>query len=89
VSRVVPRVERIDSLADPRVDRYRELPEARLLDAQGLFVAESGRTGSTVVPTNTATRMANPPSMGTRRLPQRSCVGADTAPTLKANHRHR
>jgi tRNA G18 (ribose-2'-O)-methylase SpoU len=41
VSRVAPRVERIDSLADPRVDPYRELREARLLDAQGLFVAES------------------------------------------------
>jgi tRNA G18 (ribose-2'-O)-methylase SpoU len=41
VSRVVPRIEPIESLADPRVDAYRNLPEARLLDAQGLFVAES------------------------------------------------
>ena len=41
MSRVVPRIERIDSLADSRVDPYRELREARLLDAQGLFVAES------------------------------------------------
>lgn len=34
-------VARIDSLADPRVDPYRELREGRLLDEQGLFVAES------------------------------------------------
>ena len=34
-------VDRIDALADPRVAPYRDLREGRLLDEQGLFVAES------------------------------------------------
>jgi tRNA G18 (ribose-2'-O)-methylase SpoU len=34
-------VERVETLDDPRVDFYRELREGRLLDGQGLFVAES------------------------------------------------
>ena len=34
-------IERVDSLDDPRVASYRELREGRLLEAQGLFVAES------------------------------------------------
>jgi len=34
-------VERVDSLDDPRVASYRELREGRLLEEQGLFVAES------------------------------------------------
>jgi tRNA G18 (ribose-2'-O)-methylase SpoU len=35
------RLERIEALADPRVDAYRDLREGRLLEEQGLFVAES------------------------------------------------
>ena len=35
------RRERIETLADPRVDAYRDLREGRLLEEQGLFVAES------------------------------------------------
>ncbi len=35
------RVERVESLGDPRVAFYRELREGRLLDEHGLFVAES------------------------------------------------
>jgi tRNA G18 (ribose-2'-O)-methylase SpoU len=35
------RLERIEALADPRVAPYRELREGKLLEEQGLFVAES------------------------------------------------
>jgi tRNA G18 (ribose-2'-O)-methylase SpoU len=35
------RVERIEALADPRVAAYRDLREGKLLEEQGLFVAES------------------------------------------------
>ncbi|MEN8160351.1 MAG: RNA methyltransferase [Myxococcota bacterium] len=34
-------IERVEALADPRVDFYRELREGRLLEEHGLFVAES------------------------------------------------